>query len=366
VIAFIPLAGFLGAGKTTTAISAALALQRTGRRVAVVTNDQGVDLVDTHLVRSALGEASEIAGGSFSRRFDDIAVLLASLADEGRVDTVLAECVGTGADLQATLVRPLRRYHGDRVDVAPLTAVVDPLRLTEFERATGHGTPRSELAYLFGRQLADADILALNKSDLVGPELAAKTAAALAARHPHATVVSYSATRSDELSLLLSAWTRRPVPAERDVPVDYGRYSDAEAQLAWMNQAFEVSAADSVFDAVVWGRALLRHLSEWCAEGGVLIGHAKVAVRTMSGMAKLSVTEAGAAPRADRAAASPVRRGAATVNARIACPPFVLDAAVCEAVLAADAAGRAISSSAMPASFQADRPQPRHRLIADS
>ena len=48
MITLVPLSGFLGSGKTTTLISAAIAMQRTGRRVAVVTNDVGSSgLVDS-------------------------------------------------------------------------------------------------------------------------------------------------------------------------------------------------------------------------------------------------------------------------------------------------------------------------------
>ena len=44
---FVALSGFLGAGKTTTLITAAKLLEKTGRQVAVVTNDQGTDLIDS-------------------------------------------------------------------------------------------------------------------------------------------------------------------------------------------------------------------------------------------------------------------------------------------------------------------------------
>lgn len=364
MIAFIPLTGFLGAGKTTTAISAALALQRTGRRVAVLTNDQGVDLVDTNLVRSALGEAAEISGGSFSSRFDALGALLAHLADGGRIDTVIAESTGTGADLRATVLRPLRRHYGDRIAVGPLTALVDPLRFAEFERTAGRGASFTELSYLFDRQFAEADVLALTKADLVGPERAGKAAAELAARHPHAELVQYSATKSDGLAPLLAAWARRPAPADRDVELDYARYAAAEAELSWMNQALHVRAAAGEFDASAWGHAVLRHLSGWCAQNSSLIGHAKLDVRTAAGMAKLSVTEAGAAPRLDRTAAGQVEQGAATVNLRVACPPSALDAALCAAVSAADDACRARTSAPMPVSFHPEHPAPRHRLTA--
>lgn len=119
MITFIPLTGFLGAGKTTTMTATALALQETGRKVAVITNDQGVELVDTKLVRSKLGSVAEVTGGCFCCKFEDLVEAVVALVDSDGVDVVIAEAVGSCTDLQATVVRPLRQYYGDSMVVAP-------------------------------------------------------------------------------------------------------------------------------------------------------------------------------------------------------------------------------------------------------
>src|SRR5690242_17672576 len=119
MITFVPLTGFLGAGKTTTMTTTALALQERGHRVAVITNDQGVELVDTKLVRSKLDSVAEVTGGCFCCRFEDLVEAVVGLVASDDVDTVIAEAVGSCTDLQATVVRPLRRYYGERMVVAP-------------------------------------------------------------------------------------------------------------------------------------------------------------------------------------------------------------------------------------------------------
>ena len=62
--------GFLGAGKTTTMLAAARLLEARGERVAVITNDQGTDLVDTRLAQ-LVGErecrVAEVTGGCLPR-----------------------------------------------------------------------------------------------------------------------------------------------------------------------------------------------------------------------------------------------------------------------------------------------------------
>ena len=50
---FVVVGGMLGAGKTSLIVAAARRLAEQGRRVGVVTNDQGSGLVDTALLRAA-------------------------------------------------------------------------------------------------------------------------------------------------------------------------------------------------------------------------------------------------------------------------------------------------------------------------
>ena len=45
--------GFLGAGKTTLLLAAGQRLRRMGKRVGIITNDQGGELVDTRFARAA-------------------------------------------------------------------------------------------------------------------------------------------------------------------------------------------------------------------------------------------------------------------------------------------------------------------------
>ncbi|WP_218952274.1 GTP-binding protein [Amycolatopsis anabasis] len=256
MLTFVPLTGFLGAGKTTTMITTAAELERRGRAVAVVTNDQGTELVDTRLARSRLDRVAEITGGCFCCRFENLAATIRDLVDSGEVDTVIAEAVGSCTDLQATVVRPLRRFYRESVVVCPLTTVVDPLRYQAFARATERGEPESELSYLFGQQLAEADVLAVNKLDTISAEQARTLLARLRGDYPNATVVGYSAATGAGIGELLDAWTGPSGNEAVELGVDYDRYAAAEAQLAWMNQDLELAAAAG-WDATGWARAVL-------------------------------------------------------------------------------------------------------------
>ncbi|WUT00215.1 hypothetical protein OHA46_27585 [Streptomyces sp. NBC_00708] len=365
MITFIPLTGFLGAGKTTTMTATALALQEAGRKVAVITNDQGVELVDTKLVRSKLDSVAEVTGGCFCCKFEDLVEAVVALVNSDGVDVVIAEAVGSCTDLQATVVRPLRQYYGDSMVVAPLTTVVDPLRHLAFERAAQRGEPESDLSYLFRQQLTEADVVAVNKLDTIPAARAEALLEDLAAQYPRATVVGYSATTGAGLADLTDAWQAPAANQDVQLDIDYDRYAAAEAQLAWMNQELDLTpaVAGGGFDATAWSGTVLARLSRWAQESNAVIGHAKLTVELPDGdFAKLSCTQAGADPTCDRAAAAHAPAGRAVVNARIACEPDALDQAVTAAVDAADEAHQVVSSATAPVSFKPSYPRPVHRL----
>lgn len=363
MIKFIALSGFLGAGKTTTLIAAARLLEEQGHRVAVVTNDQGTELVDTRLVRSSLDSVAEVTGGCFCCRFDDLMTVVDELLASGTADTVIAEAVGSCTDLQATVVRPLRKYHGDQFSVAPLATVIDPGRLRAFSRAAERGEPESDLSYLFGKQLAEADVIAINKIDTIDDDQLAALTDVLARQYPSATIIAYSARTGQGLPDLTRAW-QREAGWNDDLLIDYDRYAAAEAQLAWLNRQFTLRAAtDAGFIPAAWARAVLTRLVELVGDPAG-IGHAKLIVDTDDGMTKMSLTGT-AEPSVDAAVETAAQSGTAIVNARVACEPDIMDQALVDAVAHADRITGAESvQGAGAASFKPGYPTPLHRLAA--
>jgi G3E family GTPase len=353
---FVPVSGFLGAGKTTTLLAAAHELRARGHCPAIVTNDQGRDLVDTQLARTATDAVGEVLDGCFCCRFSDLAEVTTTLVDGG-ADVVLAEAVGSCTDLRATVVRPLRTYHGDTLRVASLTTVVDPLRYRAFARSwsAGHG---DDTAYLYAHQLAEADVLAVNKVDLLGRAII-PLLSDLGRRYPSARVIPYSA-RSGTVSELVDGWLAGDVEDRADEALDYDRYAAAEAALAWLNHDVAVTGG---FEPGRWARVALASLSRACAAAGALVGHAKVSVETAEGLVKGSLTAAGAAPAVDVPGPATAETGRAVFNLRVEWPPAALDAACAEAIRTADeACGTTSTAVTAPASFQPSYPRPVHRI----
>ena len=370
MLSFIPLGGFLGAGKTTTMLAAGRSLEKRGETVSLVTNDQGGDLVDSAMARaSALGEVAEVTGGCFCCRFDDLASVVTRLTEEVRPTVVIAEAVGSCTDLQSTVIRPLRHFYGENLRVAPLTVLVDPIRYAGMSRLWRHPEGEPDLAYLFRHQLDEADIIAVNKSDLIGAPEAARLRADIQERFPHAHVVSYSAATGDGLEELLALWTGSTGPRQEHTPfaVDYERYGAAEAELAWANQTWRVQAGDAAGTARTFAPAegvqeFLGAFSAATARRDLVIGHVKIRVTSPDGATKASLTQAGGTPSYDEQHWVGTRTAHVVLNARVQAGPEQLEELIAESVAAADAAAGATSTERQGDVFRPSFPVPVHRM----
>src|SRR5438270_11113642 len=190
---FILLGGFLGAGKTTAMARLARHYMDRGQRVGLVTNDQAQDLVDTNSLRAQGFAVEEVAGACFCCRFDDLVGKVGSLQANERPDVILAEPVGSCTDLVATVVQPLRDLYGQQFEVAPYPVLFKPshgLRILRGEAGSGF-SPKA--AYIFRKQLEEADAVVINRLDELDAAAVAELTGLLGKRFPGTPVLRVSA-----------------------------------------------------------------------------------------------------------------------------------------------------------------------------
>ncbi len=315
---FVVVGGMLGAGKTSLIVAAARRLVEQGRHVGVVTNDQGTGLVDTALVRTAHVPVAEVSGGCFCCRLSDLLSACDALAAE-RPEVIFAEPVGSCVDLAATVLRPLLRDEAHRFHVAPLTVLVDPARAIEM---TGPQAD-ADVAYLFRHQLDEADIVCFTKADagLAPPALDGVAGHAISANTGQG----------------VDAWLEHvlaPSPSAGSglIAVDYARYAEAEAALAWLNWRARVDLDSPQSPAVLVG-ALTERLETSLDAAGLSIVHVKVLDRTPTGYVRASVCAPGAEPVVeDTLDASPASWHDLMINARAIGDPAQLSRLVAESL----------------------------------
>jgi hypothetical protein len=311
----ILVGGFLGAGKTTLLIAAAERLQAASRRVAVILNDQGDELVDTRAVRHAGLAAGEVAGGCFCCRLSEFLACSERLLAEHKPDVILAEPVGSCTDLAATIFRPIRRFYGDRFRLAPLTVLVEPARAAEL-LAPGAD---ANLAYLFQKQIAEADIVCFSKADggVPVPALDGVIPRRLSARTGEGV--------AEWLDEVLNDGTLAGV---RPLELDYARYAEAEAALGWLNYRADVGLARALTPAALVG-PFLRDLDGELTHAGVRIAHLKVFAEGAGGALKAGICRNGEQPAVEGALdAAPSLKHRLVVNLRAAGAPETLSESV--------------------------------------
>jgi hypothetical protein len=306
----IPLGGFLGAGKTTLILSAARLLRGKGLKVAAILNDQGSELVDTKYVQSEGVDADQVSGGCFCCRFSE----LIETADRVRAfepAVIFAEAVGSCADISATTLRPLRMHYSNRFRLAAYSVLADPGLAQEL---TG-SRPDPDLAFLFRKQIDEADLICFTKLDLYRhfPKL---TGAPVRYLSP-LTGEGVSAWLDEILSGAIEAGTRT-------LEIDYERYAGAEASLAWLNCSVAAVVNPAMSPAQMVGM-LLDDLDAALTSAELRIAHLKLIDTTPSGYVKASILKNGGNPGVDGMLdASPAAAHELLLNVRVTGEPETL------------------------------------------
>lgn len=272
---YIMVGGFLGAGKTTALLRLAEHLTAKGQRVGLITNDQSVGLVDTTLVSAQGYPVQEITGGCFCCRFNSLTAAAERLTDEAKPDVFLAEPVGSCTDLRATVQYPLRRLYGDDYRIAPLSVLVDPIRALRILGLEQGRAFSSKVLYVYAKQLEEAEVIVINKADLLTPERLTLLESALASTYPRATVCTVSA----RVGTGLNGWFSRVAGTDSDSrpapAIDYDTYAEGEALLGWFNGTFHLAAADA-FDGNAFLRGLAEHVKARLAGDQIEVAHFKM------------------------------------------------------------------------------------------
>jgi len=281
---YIMIGGFLGAGKTTTVGRLARHLSAQGLRVGLITNDQAGGLVDTKLLRGQGYATEEIAGGCFCCRFNTLVDAAGKLANEAKPDIFIAEPVGSCTDLVATVTYPLRRMYGDAFTIAPLSVLVDPIRARRVFGLDQGGTFSSKVAYIFKKQLEEADIIVISKSDLIDDTQREELRAVLEKEFPLSKVITASPRQETGLDELFSSLMTDEQARRNPMAVDYEVYADGEALLGWLNATVTLKTDDE-FDANAFLKQLASAVQARLLRDSVEIAHFKMTFSPDDGIA---------------------------------------------------------------------------------
>jgi G3E family GTPase len=172
------LTGYLGAGKTT--LLNRILSENHGRRYAVIVNEFGEIGIDNELIVESDEEIYEMNNGCVccTVRGDLIRVVEGLMRRPGRFDAIVVETTGLADPVPVAQTFFMDEDVRSKTRLDAVVALVDakhlPLRLKDSREAED--------------QIAFADVVVLNKTDLVTPEELAKVEATIRAINPAARI----------------------------------------------------------------------------------------------------------------------------------------------------------------------------------
>lgn len=358
------IGGFLGAGKTTAMLRLAQYYHSTGRRPGLITNDQAARLVDTGMLQFHGFRVEEVAGACFCCKFNDLVESARRLRREERPGVLLAEPVGGCTDLAATVVRPLSKYYGDHYTISPYSVLVDPERARKIVLEKSFGGFSSKVAYVFLKQLGEADVILLNKIDTISKDAREILLNSLRLEFPKARILAISAATGEGFDEWRAVLEGTAACGANITDVDYDIYAEGEAELGWLNAIYHISARTPV-SADAFVKDVIFNIGKAMRRRGAEIAHLKAIFTIPGGASVANDTGSPSGVQLSKSCGGSASDGTLTINARVHLDPESIYNITISGVDAAAAAEGAKAVRAESYHFRPGRPVPTHRFAAD-
>src|SRR5947209_97141 len=100
-------------------------------------------------------------------------------------------------------------------------------------------------AYIFRKQLEEADAIAINRIDEMTPAALEELAALLAENYPGTPLLRVSAKTGQGFEALTELLDQEGNFGRKILDIDYDTYAEGEAEMGWLNSSVHVSAERS-------------------------------------------------------------------------------------------------------------------------
>ena len=327
---FAVFSGFLGSGKTTTMM--ALTRYYTARyaKAAMISNDlgEGVTLADHRLAQLSGVDASEITDECICFCHDVLTERLNACYNDG-CELVVSDIPGFGVGALEHVYHGLNREYPGRFELAPFTVLIEPRSV-----ALLRGGQDADTAQILRAQLMEADLIVLNKIDLLEKARIRSDSAWLAEQYPQAEVLAISAATGEGLEAL-SQTLRQKTASLRHPDIDYEdeKLQSAMDRLTEYYLQYRAQVCCNDFDGTAYLADMARGVQSRLFAGGFEIPHMKLLAWEPEGdYAKVDLLGVERPIEITRRFERPCTDVAVVLNANAACPAAELDAAITQAV----------------------------------
>ena len=347
--------GFLGSGKTTAIQQASKLLTQKNKRVAVIINDQGEELVDSKFIENSSIPVKEVTKGCFCCNYNALLQNIYHFTEQINPQIIFAESVGSCTDLVATIAKPLAEMHpGLTVNIS---VFVDAYFLHSIINGTASFIDDS-VRYIFKKQMEEADILILNKIDLLSEEQLKEVKQIIQQDYASKKILLQNSLNDIDVQQWLNCLNEENITERKSLDIDYEIYGEGEAKLAWLDAVVQVKTKKiaALKAALLFTEIMYQKIKEQ----ELTIGHLKYLIDDSEQFYKISYTTASI-QKEDLSFNSTSLNASAIINARVQTLPEILEkifyAAVDEAVLQTNSNIQIQSLS----SFKPGFPKPTYR-----
>jgi G3E family GTPase len=284
------LSGFLGSGKTTAMQYASRTLLQQGIKTGVITNDQGIKLVDGGFFEHLNIPNRQVMNGCFSCNYNDLDASIESLIQTNGTEIIFAESVGSCTDIVATVLKPLLRFRpAEQVTVS----VFADVRLLQMMFRNGASLFDETVNYIYFKQLEEAGIIVVNKIDLINKEELAEIKNQMEQKYAEKILLYQNSLDEDSIRQWLNTINDYQHSGTlQSLNIDYDIYAAGEASLAWLDEELEIFSPDNA--AMQHVQDLMNAIFEKINEQHIAIGHLKFLINHETKISFTSSTQARA------------------------------------------------------------------------
>ena len=327
---FAVFSGFLGSGKTTTMMALTRYYTEHHAKAAMISNDlgHGVDLADNKLAQLSGCNASEITDECICYVNDQLAERLNRYYNDG-CELVVSDIPGFGVGALEHVYHGLTEKYPGQFDLAPFTVLVEPRTVDLLRKGEG-----GDQEYLYDTQLVEADLIVLNKCDLLTPEQCTADLAWLREHYPLAQAIAISALKEEGLEKLSRALTEGRASMRRP-DIGYGGedFLFAMGKMSEFYIQYQATVCCNDFDGNAYLMDMARQVQTQIRSAEYLIPHLKLLAWEPEGdFGKVDLIGTDREIEVTHRFERPCTVVAVLLNASAACPADRLEEIVTDAV----------------------------------
>ncbi|MBR0482343.1 MAG: hypothetical protein IJJ48_07725 [Firmicutes bacterium] len=326
---FAVFSGFLGSGKTTTMIALTKYYTDKHGKAAMISNDlgHGVSLADNKLAQLSGCNASQISDDCICYVNEKLAGILDSYYGDG-YELVLSDIPGFGVGALEHVYHGLTEKYPGSFELAPFTVLVEPRTVDLLKKGKS-----GDLRYIYHTQLSEADLIVLNKCDLINEDEKNADLAWLGENYPLAQATAISALTGYGLEDLAFA-LRDGEASMRKPDIGYGGedFLFAMSKISEFYFQYIATVCCGTFDGTAYLRDLAEKVRSEILKEGYEIPHLKLLAWEPEGdYGKVDLIGTDRDILTVHSFEKPCTSVAAVLNASAACPADLLEKIITKA-----------------------------------